>query len=215
MSEPIEGLFNPQKALAEARANEPDRPGRKLSFPEKCGVFAYLHFEPGDGEIKPTAKLAPVAQAFNVTRATLSALARCLTGTRYREVKLEYERLGPEAFSARYYTEDIHLRIQKARFLKPPSTPYAPNPAATKHSFKGGGQNPPYGPIECFENFYRIDWLDFPDAPEKRGWYYSPCNQDGSSEHWRWRGRQGTDSPFHTATQAWRELWRIQSGGGP
>jgi hypothetical protein len=214
----IEKPFSPSEALQELRRGLHNRRVRRLSFPEMCGIFSTLR----TSVEKPTISHATICRAFNVTPTTVSLLAHCLTSNRYGAVKREFERLGEIAFSERYYTEEIHTRLMEAKHAVTAERAYAPNPGATKYSFKGGGQNPPFGAVECFENFYRIDWLGekhFPDRPERRGWWYSPCNQDGSrfGEHWQWRGdRDRPDQgPFLTSTRAYRQLWRIQTGEDP
>ena len=114
--------------------------GRKLTFPEKCGVFAALY---------GGAKNQIVARAFDLSVQTVSKLSGCLSydpepyryeidpktdtisGAKvmmdhnrnrtpgrvlhYNDVAREFEALGKEEFTKRYYTERIHNRILLAK----------------------------------------------------------------------------------------------------
>jgi hypothetical protein len=217
--------FDPLEALAELHTGVPNRTGRKLSFPEKCGIFAALRRVPDPAKSTPnktvwfprTISPATVSAAFDLTPSTVSLLTHCLTSHRYGEVRREFERLGVLEFCQRYYTHDIHLRLMKAKRNEEPAGPGGPNPKATRYSFKV------FKAYAILGDWHRIDWRGekpYPENPEKRGWYYSICLEDGTmNEQWRWTGVNGVYAedvqPFETSTKAYRKSWIDMTGNDP
>jgi hypothetical protein len=89
-------------------ATLPPAYGRKLLFSEKCGLAYALR----RGE-----RHAVAAQAFGLSAATVSMLARCLqpASRHYRDVWNEFRALGEEAFRDRYYPPELHFRLKRIR----------------------------------------------------------------------------------------------------
>jgi hypothetical protein len=213
--------FDPLKALAELHSGMPNRAARKLSFPEKCGIFAALRRVPDPDQSTETKTVcfprtmsaATVCAAFDVTPTTVSLLTHCLTsGKHYGEVAREFMRLGELEFLRRYYTHDIHVRLAKAKHGMEVALPHGPNPRAAKYSFKF------FKAYAIFGDWFRIDWMG--EQPEKRGWYYSPCLEDGTMNVcWRWTGIEGfgasESNPFETSTKAYRKSWIDMGGDDP
>jgi hypothetical protein len=218
--------FDPMKALVELHSGMPNRAARKLSFPEKCGIFAALQRVPDPEKSTETKTVffprtmsgATVCEAFDVTPTTVSLLTHCLTsGKHYGEVAREFLRLGQLEFCRRYYTPDIHARLSKAKHAIEVTKPYGPNPRADKYSFKQ------HGTYAILGDWHRVDWMGektFPENPEKRGWYYSVCQEDGTmNEQWRWTGINGVYAepllPFETSTKAYRKSWTDMGADDP
>jgi hypothetical protein len=210
--------FDPFKALAELHSGIPNRAVRKLSFPEKCGIFAALQKIPhptSPGAFLPsTFSHANVCAAFDISQTTVSLLAHCLTsGKHYGEVAREFERLGQLEFCRRYYTHDIHVMLSRGKH-EHAETAYGPNPKATKYAFAGGGRNQPFGAFEVENEWFRVDWVN-------DGWYWTGCAENGGPlEHgYRYTGTNGYGAiepkPFERAPQAYRNCWIVIAGKDP
>jgi hypothetical protein len=127
--------------MAELKVDEPYG-GRKLTFTQKCGIFAALY---------GGARNAVIARAFGLTPQTVSKLAGCLENDpdpyryeyqpgqnqdldtpvrvmrdhnrnrrvrrllHYPDVAREFEALGRDEFTRRYYTPRIHEQITNAK----------------------------------------------------------------------------------------------------
>ena len=125
--------FDPVADLRELARLAPAGTGRKLSFDQKCAAYAALY----NG-----VKLSIVAEVFNLSRTSVSNLAGCREDNRpqstmtvgdyaetfpspsiskraykgrkprYADIAAEFERLGEDEFTARYYTRAIAARIR-------------------------------------------------------------------------------------------------------
>lgn len=135
MSDPSEA-FSPKKALADLVRRQPNKPVRKLAFFDQCAAFYALF-----GGARPHI----VAKAFGISPTATSQIAGCLARDprpqfteladgkivknrdhnknrspariqRYGRVADEFKLLGEEAFGAKYYTEEIHLRLKRIEY---------------------------------------------------------------------------------------------------
>jgi hypothetical protein len=154
--------LSPREELAQWAKDNPPLYGRKLSFSEKCGIAYALH----SGGVTPK----DVREAFNLSAATVSMIAGALEpdGKRYRDVRLEFEALGDEAFGEKYYSP-LHMRFKRVRMkthlaegdIAPKQT--GPDPRAQKYV---GEQILPDN--SRWQIFYSDDTGDKP-----RGYYFT------------------------------------------
>jgi hypothetical protein len=82
---------------------------RRLSFHEKCAAYYAL-----DRDFPQSL----VAKTFGVSSGAISALANCRNysgGSRYQDVREEYDRLGRDAFGDTYFTDEIAAKFQRWR----------------------------------------------------------------------------------------------------
>ena len=124
MSQATENL---EKMLAETPASMSAR----LSFPDQCAAFYALFrgFKPG-----------LVAKVFGTTPTAMSVLKHCIRDPRrYRHVKDEFYKLGPEEFGEKYYTDDIDARLSRfrAKAEKSDDLMRGRGPNATADKFQG------------------------------------------------------------------------------
>jgi hypothetical protein len=85
------------------------RMSKRLNFHEKCA--AYFALDRGFRQ-------SMVAKVFGVSSGAVSALANCRNfrgGSRYQDVREEYDRLGREAFGDAYFTDEIATKFQRFR----------------------------------------------------------------------------------------------------
>lgn len=165
-----EGPLNHHEEFAQYLQTLPPVYGRKLLFSEQCGLAYAL----SKGERHDI-----VAEAFNLSLATVSALARCLQShtKAYRDVWAEYRDRGEDNFRDTYYSEELHFRLKRVRLglthLAPDSDDIAPkqtgpDPRAAKYAFEN------FGPVTIDGDEWRIDLSPIPTLPP--GWYFGPCD---------------------------------------
>jgi hypothetical protein len=189
--------------------------GRKLLFSEKCGLAYAL----SKGE-----RADVVAEAFNLSHATISQLARCLQphGKAYRDVWADYQARGEENFRDTWYSEELHFRLKRVRLglthLAPDTDDIAPkqsgpDPRAAKYAFVN------FGPVTIEGEEWRIDWSPIADWPT--GWYFGPCDgkerADPASAYYgaeRVRGAEGHE-PFNSSSLAFDGIWTINGYESP
>jgi hypothetical protein len=145
--------YDPKAAARALASAQPETGGRKLTFYNQCSAFYALY-----SHIAPRV----VAEAFGVTMATVSNLAGCLKHDprpteiiingdritrrsltqgrnpnriqRYARVADEFERLGEDAFAAKYFPHDVAARVGAVKHKLPDAgaPPRAYNPKANK-----------------------------------------------------------------------------------
>jgi hypothetical protein len=190
----------PREELAQWARDNPPLYGRKLSFPEKCGIAYALR---SGGVTHRDAR-----NAFNLSAATVSLLAGALDpdGTRYRDVWTKFYELGEEAFAEKYYNP-LHMRFKRVRLeltrltdgqdIAPKQS--GPDPRARKYQ----------GPHTLPDN---SQWMidELVDSPLPRGWYFALLGNDEMVWHGqeRVRGADGHE-PFRTSADAFDGLYEI------
>jgi hypothetical protein len=192
---------NPREELAQWARDNPPLYGRKLSFPEKCGI-AYALRSKGVTHDN-------VRDAFNLSRATVSLLAGALNpeGTRYRDVWNAFYELGEEAFGEKYYNP-LHMRFKRVRLqlthltegqdVAPKQS--GPDPRARK-----------YAGLHTLPDNSRWMIDELVNAPPlPRGWYFALTDGDEMIWHGeeRVRGANGHE-PFRTSADAFDGLYEI------
>jgi hypothetical protein len=206
---------NHHEEFKEYLATLPPVYGRKLLFSEQCGLAYAL----SKGE-----RADVVAEAFNLSHATVSQLARCLQphGKAYRDVYENFKELGEEHFRDTWYSEELHFRLKRVRLglthLSPDGDDVAPkqsgpDPRAAKYAFEN------FGPVTVDGDEWRIDLSPNPDLPP--GWYFGPCDgkerADPASVHYgaeRVRGAEGHE-PFNSSSLAFDAIWAINGYDSP
>ena len=185
---------------------------RKLSLEGQCTVYACLY---------QGIHYSIVAEAFGVTRATVSAIGGCRDDERepvimevgghteklytnclakrrdpdrhrrYQDVAQEFERLGEDEFFRRYFTDDV---VDLMRTAKARMKHSDATHAGVHHFYE-------YEPEHIF-----IDRYD-------NGWAYAGCKIDGSMihDHFAWT-KDDNHNPFKTSEAAYKHAKKTYKG---
>lgn len=202
--------FDPQIALAELVAGQPPHKGRHLSFTEQCAALAAL---------KAGVRTLTVQKAFDITSATASFLKNCEASPngrpRYAKVAREFLRLGDRAFMEKYYTDAVHVKLQRIKYnVAEPGdirNPTAPSPLARSKAFSDLGSFSQAG------EYWRVDWLaNGRDGENVPGWYFSHCDQNGQlREDSFYQGKEalgGDPAPYRTSQLAYDAVFKATTG---
>ena len=220
-----EADFDGVEALAKMARESVDFSQKRLSFADQCAAFCALYHGKLPLSVvamafditKATASLiggclrddpAPFVHVVDVRHGEVldkienrdPNLHRSVSRRpRYQAVAREFNRLGADEFTKRYYTDAVHNRISEARrsLRRDDLRGHAgSNPAAAKFSFKN------YGRIPCLDNYYRIAWLKA-GVSEFEGWHYSICDENGAALPMGWDWTAFFD-PINNEARAFR-----------
>lgn len=148
----------------------PSKFSAKLEYAERCAALAL---------VRAGVDRRIVAVAFNVDRRTISHIVNPQS-VHYKDVRREFDKLGPTEFTVQYVTPEVVERVGNAKldpvvFLSddkvPRSVPDTPNPRA-----KGAEGIHVLKPEQC-KNSHRIEiaWRDnrsVDDEDAEWGWHY-------------------------------------------
>jgi hypothetical protein len=178
--------------------------GRRLTFAERCGLAFAL---------RKGARAAHVAEAFALSRATVSWLAHCLQPGQkhYRDVWEEYQRLGGEAFQKLYFLPHIVYRLKRVELSLTHLTDgqdiapkaFGPDPRADKYAYANVGL------IEIPDNTrWRIDWIGdgWRIACPEQGVVWGLDRVDGATDNPR---------PFRTSAEAFDGIYTLNGYENP
>jgi len=225
--------FDPRKAFAEALEGQTTSGGPSLTFADKCAALCCLRGLMKRSVVMRAFGITGPTASYLANCVELPSLASLIpedeTGRqhplpqrrgyktdrtkhygRYLDVAHEFNQLGEALFMQKYYTDEVHQRILRAKYLNEDKTKRGSNPKADKYAFDN------HGPIRTNEGLFRIEWRVSVHDPNKGGWFYNCTDENGEvplpTEQFPWRGQETLNSelrqrtPFRTSAQALNAL---------
>ena len=167
----------------------------KLSFAQRCAIL-YLSTQGADSY--------KLAETFGIDPRTVGRMVNP-DSPRYKDVRDEFSRLGPEEFKAKYYTEAIHDKMQNFSKAFSEAVAKKSRERADKAARTQEGWHRIHRAFDNKEVRIEIRWQEEPGP----GWYYRDIDSNWP-EMWM---LPDNEQPSTTSAEALRNVKKLYAEG--